>query len=105
MIFFLVAPVVLSFLLAAAHWLHAGNFPMVIVSLAAPFLLLARSGWAVRVVQVMLFLTAFEWQAEDMPWMRMAIILGSVTLFTIASGLMFAAPPLKRRYFALTSSF
>src|SRR5690242_12991899 len=52
-IMFLVVPVVLSFLLAAAHWLHAGNYPMVLISLLAPFLLLVRSGWVVRVIQVM----------------------------------------------------
>jgi hypothetical protein len=109
--FFLYVPIVLSFLLAAAHWLHAGNFPMVLISLLVPLLLLVRNGWVVRVVQVMLFLMAFEWlrtmvvliqekQAEEMSWTRTAIIMGSVTLFTIASGLVFAAPPLRRRYFA-----
>jgi len=105
----LIIPAILSFLIAAAHWLHSGNLPMVLVSLAAPFLLLTRARWSVRVIQVMLVLMALEWlrttfvlmqerQANDEPWHRMAVILCSVAAFAILSAGLLSAPPLMRRF-------
>ena len=37
-------------------------------------------------------------QDSGKPWMRLAIILGSVAVFTAASGLVFRLGPLKKRY-------
>ncbi|HVT88700.1 MAG TPA: hypothetical protein VHD56_07610 [Tepidisphaeraceae bacterium] len=110
MSFVLLLPVILSLLVLAAHFLHAGNLVMVVACLLLPWLLLVRKSWTVRVIQIVLVLAAFEWlrtmvvlmnerQVAGEPWIRMVIILGAVMLFTVASGLVFAAPKLKRRYF------
>ncbi|MGB3564856.1 MAG: hypothetical protein WBC09_17530, partial [Thermoanaerobaculia bacterium] len=62
-----------------------------------------------RIVQVVLFVGGFEWirtlfmniaSRSDLgePWMRMAVILGAVTLFTWGSLLVFRSPALRARY-------
>jgi len=109
MSFVLLLPVLFSFLLLAAHFLHAGSMPLVALSLVVPLLLFIRRGWVVRVIQIALILGALEWlrtiarlidlyEQAGRPWTRMSIILGSVLLFTVASAASFAAPPLVRRY-------
>jgi hypothetical protein len=83
------------------------------IVLIAPLLLLMPRRWTARTVQVLLVLGALEWlrttvalvdarQTSGKPWTRMAIILGSVAVFTLLSGFMFRLPPLARRYFART---
>jgi hypothetical protein len=102
-------PVVLSALLMAAHFSRAGNTGMVAVSLAFPALLLIRRPWAARGVQVGLLLGAIEWFwtlstlarqriASGEPWLRLALILGTVALLTAASALVFRSEKLRRRY-------
>ena len=102
-------PVFLSALLLAAHFFRAGMYPLFAASLAFPFVLLVQRRWAARLVQVALVLGALEWvritlmlimirQDDGRPWMRMAIILGSVAALTAASGLVFRLGPLKKRY-------
>src|SRR5690242_7382095 len=54
-------PVLISCLLAAAHFLRADNLLMVFVCCAAPLLLIFRHPWATRLLQVMLCLAALEW--------------------------------------------
>ena len=109
MSFVCLLPVILSFLLLAAHFLRTWNLPVVAAILVLPFLLLIRRPWVVRLSQVVLFIGAFEWlrtmlvsynqrQETGEPWLRMVIILGGVMLFTLLSGLVFAAPRLRRRY-------
>ena len=64
---------------------------------------------SVLVIQVVLLLGAVEWVAtlysvaqfriaSGLPWARMAIILGSVALFTTLSSLVFRSKALKERY-------
>ena len=102
-------PVLLSAILLAAHFLRVGIYPLIAVSLAFPLVLLFRRRWAPRLVQAALVLGALEWvrallmyvmirQDSGKPWMRLAIILGSVAVFTAASGLVFRLGPLKKRY-------
>jgi len=102
-------PVVLSCLVLGAHFLRAGFPPLVVLSAVAPFLLLARRPWAARTVQVVLILGGLEWvrtvvglaqvrYAAGEPWMRMAIILTVVALFTMASALVFRSKSLRERY-------
>ncbi|WP_428938340.1 hypothetical protein [Fontivita pretiosa] len=109
MSFVYLVPVLLSFLLLAAHFLHAGNLPLVAVALLLPLLLLIRRGWVVRVVQTALLVGALEWlrtivmlidfyEQAGRPWTRMSIILGSVLLFTLAASTVFFTPHLRRRY-------
>ena len=109
-VFLRVLPVFLSFLLLAAHFSRAGSPILVILALGAPFLLLVRAPWAARAVQVALVLGALEWvwttlaiagrRAEaGEPWLRMAIILGAVTLFTLYSARLLRSPAVRHVWF------
>jgi hypothetical protein len=106
---FLLIPVILSLLVAAAHWLHAGNLVLTALCLAAPFLLFVRRGWSVRIVQTILALMTLEWictalnlvherQAEELPWQRSAVILGAVALVSCLSIFALSAKSLRSRY-------
>jgi len=102
-------PVILSFGLLAAHFSRADLFPLVIVSIAIPLLLLIRKAWAARSIQLLLLLGAFEWiramfgyievrKSIGDDWGRLAIILIAVALLTACSGLVFRGKSLKKRY-------
>lgn len=102
-------PAIMSILLFAAHFYRAGNLILVILITASPLLLLIRSKWIVRLIQVELILGGIEWirttirlvhirQAHNLPWERLAIILGFVAVFTILSTLVFNVKTLKTRY-------
>lgn len=102
-------PVFLSILLMAAHFLYAGYSILVFIVLASLLILLIRKPWAVRIIQIELILGGIEWiraalnyvdirQASNMPWTRLAVILGVVSLVTIASALVFRSRSLKERY-------
>ena len=97
-------PVAVSALLLAAHFLRDGNFALVAIALALPFLLLVRKRWAVRVVQAALLVGSLMWiatairigearQAIGAPSARMFAILGVVAAFTAI-----AALPLRRLF-------
>jgi hypothetical protein len=102
-------PVILSFGLLAAHFSRADLFPLVIISLALPFLLFIRKAWAARAIQLLLLAGAGEWIramfgyiairkeiGED--WTRLAIILITVALLTALSTMVFRGKSLKKRY-------
>ena len=102
-------PVIFSFGLLAAHFSRANMFPLVLVSLALPFLLLIKRSWAARSIQVLLLLGAAEWirsmfgyievrRSIGEDWTRLAIILGAVALLTACAGLVFRGKALKKRY-------
>jgi hypothetical protein len=95
----LVVPLVLSALLLGAHFFRAAELGLTAICLAAPFLLLTGRIWAVRVVQVFTVAGAAIWVRTAVvlagerieagrPWLRMAIILGSVAAFTLLSALL-----------------
>ena len=109
MSFPLLLPVILSFLLLAAHFMHARSITLLGACLLMPLLLLVRRRWVPWALQFLLVLGAVEWlattvilvnqrQGEQRDWHRLAIILGGVMLFTLASGLVFLTPVLRRRY-------
>jgi hypothetical protein len=102
-------PVVLSLLVLAAHFLRSGNMAMVVVVLCFLGLLGVRRVWAARAVQVVLLIGALEWvrtlarlvalrTQEGQPAQNLVLILGSVTLLTGLSALMFRAARLRRWY-------
>lgn len=102
-------PVILSMMLLGAHYYRAGFIPLVVIIFASLFLLLIRQPWVVRVIQVELVIGGIEWvrttfnlvmmrQSMNMPWIRLAIILGGVALFTVFSLLVFRSVSLKKRY-------
>lgn len=102
-------PVLISFLLIAAHFYRAGLAVSALLLLSLLLLLFVRNAWVPRVIQLFLVLAAVEWvrtlfniaQARidmDLPWLRMAAILGVVALFTAFSGLVFRTAALRSRY-------
>jgi hypothetical protein len=102
-------PVFLSALLMGAHCLRYGHLWLVLLCLAFPLLLLVRRPWAARVVQGGLVVAATEWlrttvlfvlarMEHDEPWLRLVAILGTVTLLTASSALVFWTSRQKRRY-------
>jgi hypothetical protein len=108
MTFIVTIPTILSALLLAAHFLRASNYVGVVLSLAAPLLLLSRRWWAVLSVQLLLLIAAGVWlwtmcaiaasrQADGEPVMRMAIILTLVAGWNVLAALLLATPPIRRR--------
>lgn len=104
-----ILPVLLSYVLLAAHFLRTGNLIMVAVSLGLPFLLFVPRAWSARLLQLGLVLGAAQWvwtlvtlaQARRLaggPWIRMAVILGAVAAVTLLSALVFRAKALRDRY-------
>lgn len=102
-------PVVVSFLLLAAHFYRAGQLVLTLACLGLPLLLLLRRSWVPWLFQVGLLLGALEWLrtlylfanmriAFGEPWTRLALILGAVAAFTAASALVFLDRSLKARY-------
>jgi hypothetical protein len=102
-------PVILSLLVLAAHFLRAGLLPLTIMLLVLIALLGMRQPWVARLAQVTLLVGACEWlrtavyyilarQRADMPWGRLAIILGTVVVVTLASALVFQSRALRERY-------
>ncbi|MEN8263157.1 MAG: hypothetical protein ABFR82_06810 [Nitrospirota bacterium] len=102
-------PVFISILLLAAHFYRAGLIALVFLVLASPFILLTRKPWAARIIQIELVLGGMEWirtainfiqirQSYNMPWTRLAIILGAVAMCTLVSALVFRSRFLKDRY-------
>jgi hypothetical protein len=109
--FFRSAPVWLSFLLLGAHFFRGGTLLLAAACAVLPLLLFLRRAWVARLAQVLLVLGGLEWlrtlialamrrQAAGEPWLRLAVILGVVAVFTLASALVFQARALRRRYFA-----
>ena len=105
----LLLPPVLSLMLLAAHTMRLGLPLLMAVPLATVLLLAWPRKWVARWTQCLLALGAFEWiratltyvaarQEQGMPWGRLAIILGSVALFTLLSALAFQSHALRRRY-------
>jgi hypothetical protein len=104
-----IVPVVLAFLLLAAHFLRGDAFTLVAVSLLAPLLLFIHRRPALRLVQGLLFLGAGVWLLTaavvgrqrvmlQEPWLRMALILGAVALLTIWAGVLLNGSRVKDRY-------
>ena len=102
-------PVFISFLLLGAHFLRMGLYFVTAICLALPFLLLIQKKWVARLIQAALLIGCSEWlktlydiaqerQESGMPWLRMAMILGFVALFTALSSCVFFFKSLKNKY-------
>ena len=101
-------PLILSCLIMAAHHSRGGEPGLIGLWLSMPFVLLFKRRWIDRAVQLVLLAGAFEWlmtvktivdvrQMVGLPYGRMVLILGAVTLFTALSGLMLETPGRKKR--------
>ena len=95
--------------LLGAHFYRASAWPLVLACGVLVVLLAWPRVWAARLVQAALLLGAAEWLwtayllvqqrlALGLPWQRMALILGAVTVFTAASALVFRSAALRARY-------
>ena len=102
-------PVILSYLLLAAHFYRAGQVALTAVCALLPLLLLLRRAWVPLLFLLLLALGALEWLrtlyvfasmrvAFEQPWGRLALILGAVALFTALSALVFLNRRLRARY-------
>lgn len=109
MTFIRLIPVFFSFMLIAAHFQRAGLSLIAILCLLPIGLLYFTRPWAIRILQLLLFLAALEWGRTlfhliqmridtGLPWTRLAIILGVVILFTMGSALIFQHKQIKRKY-------
>ena len=99
MTFVQLVPLVLGFLLLAAHFYRGEHFVLLAASLVAALLVAVRRPWAARAIQALLALGAVEWvrsalelvlarSARNEPYLRLALILGAVALFTALSALL-----------------
>lgn len=102
-------PVGLSALVLAAHFLRAGNWPLLLAALAMIVLMFVRRAWAARVIQLGLLLGTIEWirtcilliatrKELGLPYTRLAIILGTVATVTAVSALLFRTRRLRQRF-------
>jgi hypothetical protein len=100
----------LALILLGAHFYRAAAWPLMLLCLALVALLAWPRAWAARLVQGALVLGAAEWlwtaavlvqqrQALGQPWLRMALILGAVALFTAGAALAFRHAGLRARFF------
>lgn len=101
--------VVLSSILIGAHFLRHGNLILMLLCIAMPFLLLSRRRWVLIVMQCLLYGAALLWlffmrvlvlqrMAEQMRFRGVIVILGSVAIFTLISGLLLNSRVMKERY-------
>ena len=100
---------VLALLLLAAHFVHAGLLPLAALAILLVGLLAVPRPWASRTLQVVLVVAVIEWTLTTVglaqlrlrhnePYLRLAVILGTVALFTGLAALAFQHPVL-RAYF------
>ena len=102
-------PVIVAFLLLAAHFLRSGQHWLVLLCGLTPLLLLPkrRAGWLL--VQAAAYVGAAVWLHTTvilvqqrlfwgLPWGRTAAILGIVTLFTAWAGYLLNSPVVKQKY-------
>lgn len=115
LIFVQLLPVILSMFILGAHFLRYYNMVEVAICIGLPFLLFVRRKFVVWTVQAALLVAAGIWvdtvlnlvdmrQQLGAAWMRMAFIIGGVTLFTLASMFVFYTKTLRVRYGLLKSS-
>ena len=102
-------PVIVSCLLMSAHFSRANMSGIALIWLLLPFLLFVKRDWIARIFQILMLIGSIIWLetayrlikirlALDGSWMRLAIILGAVALFTLLSALVFENKKLKERF-------
>lgn len=93
----------------AAHLMRMDLFPLQLISLMIPLVLFWKNKISIRIIQFFLILCGLEWirtlvfyvqlrieNGQD--WMRLAIIIGIVTLLNFLSLLVFKSKRLKEYY-------
>jgi hypothetical protein len=98
-----------ALLLLSAHFYRADRMPLAALAVAIGALLFVPRAWAARAAQIALALGAFEWLralagfaamrvAAGQPYLRLALILGAVAVFTAGAIFVFRAYRLRVRY-------
>ena len=106
---FRLLPVIFSMLVLGAHFYRAGHLLLASITLLSLGLLCIRRPLVVRLMQGLLVAGAVEWlftavrlvmirQTQELPWLRLVLILGLVALCTLFSALVFRTSGLKARY-------
>ncbi len=109
MIGLMLTPVVLSFVLLAAHFSRHDVPLLTLLCLLIPFLLLLKRPWVPRLFQLLLAIGALEWIRTAVvlararidagePWIRMALILAGVALVTTGSAVLLQSSRLRHLY-------
>lgn len=104
-----ITPIVISFVLLAAHFLRASQFVLVALCVLFAVLLLVPRRWAARSIQAALVAGTFEWMlslvlivqqrmSSGLPYTRVSLILAAVAALTLASAFAFLLPALRKRY-------
>jgi hypothetical protein len=99
----------LALLLLAAHFYRAGWLLLAVVSTALIALLAVPRAWAARLLQFALLLGALEWLrtlaafaamriAAGQPYLRLALILAAVSVFTLLAAAVFRHPIMRARF-------
>ncbi len=102
-------PPIIAFLLLAAHFFRSDNLGLVLVCVLASSLVLVQRPWAARTIQFCLLLGSAEWLHSTIslvlsrsqmgqPFIRLAMILGGVTLFTALTALVFQTRKVRARF-------
>jgi hypothetical protein len=102
-------PVIISFLILAAHFLRDEAFFLAFLCLVFPAILFLKSWWAPRLIQIFLLLGTVEWirtlslliavrEQSGQTWQRLAVILGAVALITFLSVFIFQLKAFKNIY-------
>lgn len=102
-------PVVVSSLLAAAHFYRSGFLPAAGLFMLLPWLLLVRHRFVPRLLTLFLLLCGLEWlktlyvltgrcQEAGLSATRLTVILITVSLITVLSPLVFRTGTMRRRY-------
>ena len=95
--------------LTAAHFLRAGSYGLVALSLATPLLFFYRKRWSLILLQLAAYGATLNWllaivllvqmrQQVGRPWTTAALILGAVALLTLLAGLLLNSRSLRERY-------
>lgn len=106
---FRIALFIVAAVLTAAHFLRAGSYAMVALSLAAPLLFLYKKRWSLVLLQLAAYGATVNWliaalllvqmrQQIGRPWTTAAIILGAVALLTLTAGLLMNSRVMRERY-------
>jgi hypothetical protein len=102
-------PVIIAFLILAAHFLRDGHLILTAASILVPGLLLLRKRWVLTLVQGLAYFGAAVWLytasvlvqqriMAGVPWVRMLIILFGVAVFTLFSGHLLTSESIKKHY-------
>jgi hypothetical protein len=104
-----VVALIVAFLILGVHFLRQGNLALMFLCFLVPFFLLIKRRWSLIVIQVCAYGGVFVWLytmvllvQERMflgsSWVRMAIILSVVAMFTGVAGALLHASFIQERH-------